>query len=151
MANKKVWHGGSNTAPYETWETAATSIATAADAAAIGEAVEIADDHTGDSSGTTVLSIAFSGTADAPTLCYVVNRATGLKSNTRVLVKRTGNSGAIQVTGCAHVYGIELECGSSASGTAITLVGSQSPDEVQVFKDCAFRSLGSGTTSRFNI
>lgn len=151
MANKKVWHGGSNTAPYETWATAATTLATAAAAAGVGEAVEIADDHTGDSSGTTAYSISFAGVAAAPTLCYVVNRTTGLKSNTRVRIKRTGTSGTISITGCVRASTLEIEVGTSTNGSALTLSGSASPDEVQIYRDCIFRLLGTGTTNRINF
>lgn len=151
MANKKVWHGGSNTAPYETWATAATSIATAAAAAGLNEAVEVADDHTGDASGTTALTIPFAGTSAAPTLCYTVNRATGLKSNTRVLIKRTGTSGTISISGSVRASTFDIEVGTTTNGSALTLAASASPDEVQIYKDVAFRLLGSGSTNRINL
>jgi hypothetical protein len=128
MAIYRVWDGGSNTAPYETWAKAATTFATGVGATAAGDTVWVAKDHS--ESGTVTATGA--GTMTAPIHIYSVDRTDDSYAiGTLYQISGTG-AADFNLIGEAHVRGLTFDV----------------PDNYTVdaglWEDCTFR-IGSAS------
>ncbi len=114
MADVFCDDGGSNTAPYETWAAAATTLLVAVDHAAAGDDIMIGHDHAEVITSTTTYD--FPGTAAAPNRFFSALSSAGgsVKTYTQFAnLQVDGGGGArdIGIRGVVHIYGVSLETG----------------------------------------
>ena len=109
MANIRVWDGGSNTSPYDTWAKAATAIQTALTAWSSGDQVWVASDHDEKWSANTTLTIGSATKADQA-LVISVNRTDDSYQN----MEDGGGALDAKTNG---VYDIVLDCNAVFVGT----------------------------------
>lgn len=103
MATLHVWHGGSNTSPYDTWAKAATTMATALAAATNADTILAADDH----AFTANANITWTFPTSPGLRVISTNRTSGLPSP-----GATESIGAVnarfQALNSAYVYGVTV-------------------------------------------
>lgn len=146
MANLYVKHTGSNTAPYDTWAKAATTLATAAGACAAGDNIYVSSTHSESTAG--AITYNWPGTVTSPN--YVVCVNDGAAPPTAVAtggtITTTGNSTITLASTGDYVYieGLTFVSGSAASGTASIQV----QGAINTTKNCTFNVSTTGTGSR---
>lgn len=136
---------GSNTAPYDTWAKAATSLATVAAAMAAGDTLWVGDDSNESVAG--VITATFPGTAAAPNFIYCVDHtkaspATGdLKTGAAGAgsVTTTGNN-AITLNGSFYCYGVAFISGSGVNTVNLNLANTGGNS--QKFENCILKIGG---------
>jgi hypothetical protein len=154
VANRYVYHGGSNTSPYDTWAKAATTLATAVTGAAAGDYFFIASDHA--ESTAAAVSWTFTGTAASPCRFISVNRAGSVPPVAADIlagasISTTGNSSiTFNGTGSNYFNGISFNAGVGATGTASIIVANSS-NAFQVFDNCSLNLASTGTSSRITF
>lgn len=137
---------GSNTAPYDTWAKAATSLATVAAAMAAGDTLWVGDDS--NENLASAITATFPGTAASPNFIYCVDHTiaspgTGnLKTGTAGAgsVRTTGANG-ITLNGTFYCYGVLFAAGTGAAAATLTVANSNT--NMQVFENCALQQGGS--------
>lgn len=157
MADYFVASGGSNTAPYDTWAKAATSLATAL-AAATADGDRVILQYNGIPSGDAELSVDTSYTI-AANVSIIASTNSGTSTVTPTAMGTAnwiGNSTVnrgVTLSGAnraAYVYGVTLRtAGSSADDLSI---GSSSNDGLHIELDsCYLWNGNTATSSRLNI
>lgn len=143
MATLYVKNTGSNTAPYDTWAKAATTLATAATASAAGDTIWISNNHA-ESSGSTI-TITTPNTNQTPVFIVCGNDAaeppTALA--TGATITQTSNSTNINVGGSFYMYGVTFSwtgTGTSSSNFC------NSASSVNWYERCTFTSTTLGLT-----
>lgn len=151
MANLYVKASGSNTAPYDTWAKAATTLKTATDAAAASDTIYM-DNAMNDvitvdttytlAAGVTLIST--SDTTNAPPTTY----ATGAKVSSTTVgvdINFQNTSG-----GKIAVYGLEL---AAATGTSVANVriSATTDGSSSRYVDCTFKLAGTAASSRIDM
>lgn len=148
MADRYVYHGGSNTSPYDNWAKAATTLTSALSGSAAGDDFWIASDHSESTAGAVTLT--FPGTSASPNRCISVNRAGSTPPVAADIlaggVVTTTGANTITVAGSAYVYGLTFNCGTGSSAASMTLANSANNN--QVFDTCAFNLVNTAAGSR---
>jgi hypothetical protein len=142
MAQIHLSAGGSNTAPYNSWATAATTLAAAVAALAAGDDLLVDGAFTETVAG---VSLALPGTVSAP--CRVLSGVPAAGSGLASLVpgaRFTSSSTGCSVSGVGYLYGIEV--GASTASAMSLNVGAASGN-VLVLENCAIGTPGSASTS----
>lgn len=151
MANRYIYHGGSNTSPYDTWAKAATTISTAATGSSAGDDFWVASDH----SETTAAAItpSFPGTSASPNRCISVSRAGSTPPVAADIlaggaVATTGANSNMTISGHVYVYGLTFNIGDSSNTASIRCGAS---GNLQTYEACAFNLTGTSTSSNIAI
>jgi len=136
---------GSNTAPYDTWAKAATTLATIAAIDIAGDTIYVASTHAESTAGAVTLT--WAGTATAPTRIICADKTSGQPPTiiaTGATVTTTGNNGiTVNSSGAVvDVYGIAFIAGSGASGTANITSGNNTYAE-----QCSFQIASTSVSS----
>jgi hypothetical protein len=145
---------GSNTAPYDTWAKAATSIATVAAAMAAGDTLWVGDDS--NESVAVATTATFPGTAANPNFIYCVDHT---KASPGTGDLKTGAAGAGSVTttgnnvlslrGSFYCYGVFFSSGSGANAVSLAIAGTGG---TQKYEQCTLKTGGtSGGTLQFGV
>lgn len=141
MADIHLNTTGSNTAPYDTWAKAATTLATAVGGMAAGDNLLIDKAFTTSAAG---VSVAFPGTPASPNRIYSGTPAAGSGlSDVSAGAKVVSSTTSFSVNGSVHGFLLEFE-GTSASGTTLNM-GIQGGN-VQVWEDCYFNRPGTSNS-----
>lgn len=128
MPNRYVKSTGSNTAPYDTWATAATDPATAINAAAAGETVYVfAESYT--IAANTTWTLAGSLTSPVSVICV---SDTAEPPTTLGSAKYTQNANNdLAINGIGYVYGFSLESTqTTVSPVTLTLAATDGDDVI---------------------
>ena len=152
MTNYYVWSGGSNTSPYNSFATAATTVGgLLALPIAAGDDIWVAHDHSETTAGAVIWTVP--GTLAAPNRIICVNRAGGVsgaapfgdadKRTTAVVANTTAAN--IQFSGYAYVYGIAFNANSVANTSNITIGGAGASNWVMESCNCFISNLASGS------
>lgn len=151
MAVYYVRNDGSNTAPYDTWAKAATTLATAVGAASAGETIYVADGHS-ESTGAGV-TYTMPGTAANPlkVLCVDDTGDPEPPSSlaTGAVVATGAGAYAISIDGYCYVHGITFNAGVGSSNDADIFLQSTGSAATQTYKSCVFylaTTRGGGST-----
>ena len=118
--------GGSNTAPYETWDKAATTFLVAVDHASAGDDIIIGHDHTEDPGVSTTYT--FPGTIAAPNRVISATSTAGgsvVTYNKADNIQVDNNAGTRDFTfqGVVHLWGVSFRCSDDIfSNTANTFI-----------------------------
>lgn len=138
---------GSNTSPYDTWATAATTLLTATAAAVAGDTIYM---H-GESfviSATTTYTLA--GTSAAPVKLFCTNDKVNEPPtvlSTSGVVDASGTVGVtISVNGCGYIYGVEFISGGGTNAASINI--STGDDREVEAEFCKFTIANSNNGSR---
>lgn len=148
MADLYVKHTGSNTAPYNSWATAATTLATAMAEAAAGDTVYVASTHV--ESSATSISLAGPGTLAAPIRILSVTEATPPTTETAGASITTTTSGSFSLPGSVIFDGIVLDIGSASSAASINVANATANHNL-VFRNATFNLNGNNSSSRVAI
>lgn len=145
MANFYVRSGGSNTAPYDTWAKAATTLAVALAAGAAGDDFWVSEDHSESTAG--AVAIASPGTIGTPCRIICVNHLgstppVAADITTGAIVASTG-ANTITCSGYAYHYGIQFTAGNGASNASIAAGGGCE----SIFDHCKLQLGGTGSAS----
>lgn len=137
---------GSNTAPYGTWATAATTIATAAGAEAAGDRILMGSAFSASVAGITA---AFAGTPARPVqvLSGTKDVTSGLTALAEGAVWETTNV-TYSLTGSAYFFGITHRITSNSS--TVPLIGTNDGD-CQTHESCSFISTGTSANTYFRF
>ena len=119
MANRYVYHSGSNTSPYDTWAKAATTLTTALTGSAAGDIFYVAHDHVQSTAGAVTLTAI--GTIANPNFIYCVDRGgtvppVSADLRTTGVITSTG-ANSINTAGFAYCYGLKFNAATSGSPT----------------------------------
>lgn len=117
MADLYVKHTGSNTAPYDTWAKAATTLATAMGAAAAGDTVFVASTHV--ETQATAMSMTGNGTLAAPIRILSVTEASPPTTVTAGASISTTVGGTITLPNSTHIEGVVFDAGSATSAASL--------------------------------
>lgn len=123
MADRYVYHGGSNTSPYDTWAKAATTLATAVAAGAAGDDYWVASDHS--ESTASALTLSITSSSASPCRIISVSRA----GSTPPVAADILAGGAVATTGASSItiggffycYGLTFSAGSSTNTASLNL------------------------------
>lgn len=135
---------GSNTAPYSTWATAATTLATATGAAAAGDTVYISNTQSEALLASTTYTMA--GTSSAPVYIISTNDTVNMPPTTIAVGAKIAVSGAgafsigIQ-SGQSYWFGVEFDTSTSASSAINISTLGVGTTEFTSFNSCTFKSL----------
>lgn len=148
MAARYVYHGGSNTSPYDTWAKAATTLATAITGSAAGDDFWVASDHS--ETQASVLTLSFNSSITSPQRCISVNRAGSTPPVAADIlagatITTTGASG-IDIAGCAYIYGVTFNCATGATGASLAISGT--PLKLE---SCALNLVGTGSGNQIQL
>lgn len=150
MADIYKSSAGSNTAPYDTWAKAATTLATAIAASSAGDTIYYHSETETISSDTTYT---FPGTAASPNnlICSndLVNEPPQTLGTTG-LIDGTGTNGVdIYITGNAHIHGMEFKTGTAINNCTIRVAYS---DEDFIFlHDCKITIAGTANLHKIYL
>src|SRR5574337_1253725 len=112
---------GSNTSPYNSWATAATSLATIAGIDASGDTIYVASTHS-ETGLAADPAYAWAGTIAAPTTIICADKTSGAPPSTSAtgatIATGSGTKLTFANTGCVYVYGLTLQAGSGTSAPA---------------------------------
>jgi len=150
MANIYVSSAGSNTAPYETWVKAATTLATGVGAATAADTIYVINTHTETLGADTTYT--FPSTSGLRILCVTdaAEPPTTLASLLGVVAVITGGAGHdINFTGKAYVHGIEFVT-TTATLASITF-GSTNVPQALYFNACYFHNACTHASSSIFI
>lgn len=142
MADRYVSHLGSNTSPYNSWATAATTLQAALTGEVAGDRIFVADTHTESAAGyTNTWDLA--GTAASP--CEIICTSTSSApptsaSSGATFTATSGNRIVFQYANYTLVQGLTFVCG----GDLATLGGMYYQAK---FKDCKVRFTSTGGVS----
>lgn len=146
---------GSGTAPYDTWAKGSTTLATAVTAAAAGDTIWVASDHSESAAAAKTFSSA--GTLTNPLRIICVDRAGTNSSSdlrTTAVVATTGGSASITFTpvasGCTYVYGIKFTAGSSTGNSSIA-IGTSTGPSLYRFEKCELNIGGSNASALLSV
>ena len=145
MPDLHVDAAGSNTAPYDTWAKAATTLATALGAEAAGDRILIGSAYTQTTAGLTV-SMAGSLTSPVQVLSGTKGATSGLTALGAGAV--IASSSALTVNGSGYVYGVSWQ--NTAAGSSVMTFGAAA-GETQVYDDCEFIVAGAGGSTWVNL
>jgi hypothetical protein len=147
MAIRHVKNTGSNTAPYDTWAKAATTLLSAVTGSAAGDIFYVSPSHT-ESSAT--LALSFPGTAANPNylLCGTEGATSGITALATGAVIASSADSVPTVAGCVYPYGITFR--STYSG-ALEMVFCYAADNVQYHDNCRYELTGGATSSTFRF
>lgn len=160
MADIYVRSTGSNTSPYSTWATAATTFSTAVTQAAAGDNIFIDSTHTESYGGNTTWVLPTS--ASSPVKVMSVNGSgdpeppTALLAGAQVGGRTAANANFIWY-GNARFHGITFEGGGGTGSNNDLVMGSNAAASTMTFENCIFRlvstdnevviRIGSGSAS----
>lgn len=146
MAQVHLASSGSNTAPYDTWAKAATTLATAVGALVAGDDLLISSAHAETAAG---VSLTLPGTVSAPcrVLSGVPDTVSGLASLAFGAAFTSTTTGC-SISGVGYLYGVAIES-STASAMAVN-VGATSGN-VLVLEECVIGRPGTASTSTWGI
>jgi hypothetical protein len=135
MTDYYVYSGATGTGDGSSWANAYTTLSAAVTSKTASDRIFVANDHS-EASGT-AQTIVFPATPGMQVLC--VNRAGSVPPvaadlTTGGLVSTTG-ANQLTVRGCAYVYGLTFQAGSSGNG--LTLANSSG--SLLVFEQCALK------------
>lgn len=135
MANIYVSNTGSNTAPYNSWATAATTMATAAGAEAAGDTIFVASTHT----ETTAASVSYSFSATVPNNILSTDTASSPPTTMTpgAIINTTGASN-ITITGSQYIEGLTFNGGSAANQSRIVLAPTIGGSRIYEFRNTTF-------------
>lgn len=140
MAILYVKSGSSNTAPYDTWAKAATTLAVAAAASAAGDTIYVSNNHSETQAST--LTVTFPGTVSNPSfvICADDGAAPPTALSTTGAISTTGNT-SINVNGSVYCYGLQFTSsdGTGFGGIAVNLAASNHA----YYENCLFYTRGS--------
>lgn len=141
MADIHLNTTGSNTAPYDTWAKAATTLATAVAGMAAGDNLLVDKAFTTSAAG---LTITFPGTPANPNRVYSGTPAAGSGlSDVSAGAKFVSSTTALSFNGSVHGFRLEFG-GTSISGTTANFATGNG--NVQVWEDCYFNRPGTSAS-----
>ncbi|HMX15552.1 MAG TPA: hypothetical protein PKD29_01800 [Rhodocyclaceae bacterium] len=146
MAQIHLSSTGSNTAPYDTWAKAATTLATAIAALAAGDDLLVSNAHAETSAG---ISFALPGTVSAP--CRVLSGVPGAVSGLASVspgASFVSSTTGCSISGCGYLAGVSLE---SNTASAMSLNIGATSGNVLVLEDCTIGRPGTASTSTWVI
>lgn len=157
MATLYVRNDGSNTAPYDTWAKAATTLATAAAAASAGDTVYVGDGHS-EGSGSDITIDCSSGTVANPIKIICVDDTgdpeppTAVVSAPTALVDTVTTGGPdVNIHGHAYIYGIIFRVGDGGATNAILSIASGVLVSNLKFEQCEFYLNNSHNASEIRL
>lgn len=146
MATYYVWNGGSNTAPYDDWTKAATTLTTAlAAATASGDLIKIDKDHTGDNAAAADITYTFVN--HVALVCVDKDNADALATmGTAAWIGHSSSNRSITLAGAYRVYvrGLTFR---TAGSTSDNIFCASSDGSHYVFESCYFWHGNTSTTS----
>ena len=145
MADRYVSHLGSNTSPYNSWATAATTLASALTGEAAGDRIFVANTHT-ETAASFPNTWDVAGSAASPCEILCVNPSSTPPTVISSGATFTSNSGGrilFQYANYANVRGLTFICG----GDLATLGGMFYQGK---FKDCTVRLTSNGASFGLN-
>jgi len=153
-ANLFVASTGSNTAPYDTWAKAATTMATAVGAMAAGDTI-YADAGHSETATAGVISLTFPGTAASPNKILSVTPS-GASGTTGAIVPgyTVATSGANNITlvsGIAYIAGVTLSAGSAGNNGSLAIGNSTSVATFFRFDGCILNLNNTNTGATINF
>ena len=141
---------GSNTAPYDTWAKAATSLATIAAIDAAGDTVYVASTHS-ETLGTNP-AYSWAGTSAAPVRIICADKTSGAPPTTgatgATIATSNGVALSLAAAGVAYFYGLTFSVGGGGATNANITPCSAAPCE---FDTCNFVINNTGAGSLINI
>lgn len=143
MANWYVYSGAGGTASGANWANAFTTLFAGTFAAAAGDTVWVAHDHS--ETAASAKTITGGGTATAIMRVICANRAGSVPPvsadlRTTALVITTGTNSIAFNVSFVYVYGIIFQSGTGTTATTLTLGGSNA-NAFQFFEACSFQKL----------
>lgn len=139
---------GSNTSPYNSWATAATSLATIAGIDAAGDTVYVASTHS--ESLAVATSYTWAGTLAAPVKIICADKTSGAPPATAAVGAAIGTTGASNLapinSGVAYFYGVYFTCGSTSSTATLNACGGRG-----YFDSCRLLLGSTAVSSRINL
>lgn len=153
MADKFLYHGGSNTAPYETPATAATTLAglLAGTTVAAGEKIWVKSDHL-EQTGAAVTLTSEGATASAPLQLFCTDEWTSTPATlaTGAIISTSGTSSySLTLSGFWNMYGITLSANYLTSGQGAIILGDTNGPHRIILNSCTL--LASAVQSSSSI
>lgn len=144
--------GGSNTAPYDTWAKAATTLATLiAIPLTNADTIYVGPSHS-ESTGAGGLAASFPSTLGLRMLGVADNTTspptTLVSSPTATFATSAGNT--VAITGCAYIYGCIFQAGTSTSSAVLSVASGTAASQI-VSENCRYATGCSGSTARIQI
>lgn len=147
MADRYVKNTGSNTSPYDTWEKAATTLATAVTGAAAGDNIYVSSTHS--ATGLASQTLTFPGTASNP--LKVVSVSDSAAPPTAVAAggsEAFASAAVLSIGPFGYVEGLSFTAGTGTTSTGSITLSSGSGAQSSEFKDCTFALNNTGSGSR---
>lgn len=150
MTRYYVKHTGSDTAPYDTWAKAATTLATVTAIAVSGDTIEVSSDHVEDTDGAVSFAIG-SIAANNP----VIIRSVDDSAEPPTVVEfgasiRTTGAQAITLNGNVHWYGIHFLINSSGNASNASFAMASLESRLLI-ENCLFENNSNNAGAGMNI
>jgi len=149
MTDRYVSSAGSNTAPYGTWATAATSMATVAALVGAGDRTFV--DSTFNQTGIATTTYTFAGTATNPALIISTNDLVNMPPTTLAAGASltAAASGILSWAGNFYMYGMSIIQGSGSGAIHMNLC--LTAGNTQTYDTCTLKMQSTGAGSLFKI
>lgn len=150
MADRYVKNTGSNTAPYDTWANAATTIATAVTGAAAGDNIYVSSTHS--ATGLASQTLTFPGTSSNPLKVVSVSDAAAPPTAVAAGGSESLTASASWAIGpFGYVDGLTFTAGTGTNATGSIALSSGSGAQANEFKACNFTLNNTGASSRISL
>ena len=149
MAVLYVKNTGSNTAPYDTWAKAATTLGTAIAASSAGDTIWVSHQHAETSASSINYGAVGTYTATTRILCGNdgAQPPTALATTATITTTGTSNIAFTDTNSFVYVYGITFFVGTGSGNVRMDMYQL----EYGYFEQCSFRMVATGVGSQINV